>query len=1268
MSDQKLQDKLAKVNQLTKKKKYLEQKRSNRDFLDQGNGSQKNLVQKDEKVLKSKYQYENLKGKFVLSLKNIKASRENKRIKRNLESLNSLNETIAALNTDLTTIDNTLLDKVSEIELQQRELSVCNVQINELEKKIKASKKESKLKLDATRLNERDIKEYEKKKIDLRSDLEIVQTELGRKKKGNEWQGELLKELLTEKDTLEKSISNMRNEIALLVREETEANQNIELLKNEMKPLKITNIDVIANHSELAQCLKEKKSTVQKIEKEISNLQMTIEDKTLKIIEGKKYSSTLNLEINVLQKEVNSKKNYTSGLMSDFDDLESEIEERKIELASLEIELRDEVYTSDALKDKLARLKQTLQNFEEERLLLKKSYEAIQIEIKGSEEILRQMKIELEQCRLENLRLTHMTSDEEVFQKKLEEAISTKSESLEIAKATLKKKQTECYDVGVANRELTNTVSGLNEQQIGLSNQLELLETKESKLTEEQRAFNDSKNELTRLTIELQDKISSKKEMIKINELDIEEIKTKTTEQSNMISLLTNESLEVERALEVLDQNNTRYKVFHNQYINEIEALKSSLVTKKENRKKLTLAEENLKATSNELITEVNSYEEEIKAQNADKTSISKRIVELKERQEGFKKQKVQFIKETQVITNEIKRLDAERKQQDKLTIATEAEVMEVKNKIANLNSTVEVLKLDIVASNVEIDKVNGALASNITLQDQSETEKNKLEKELLEKQHEYGTLLNQKEQQEESINALSKNLQKLAKEKSELEKLEIILKEKSIRSNTTNNVLNENGEALENKIVSMKNTINIHENEISKHAREYERLTVIERKLKKDLLILKEGIPQLQAESNDQQNKCKLLDKELEGLRLKKNDLLSHNKTLEQNNSGLSDDNRTMRTLSNSLVLELKDLKKENENNKTKHEVLCEDKKTLEKEITSMKNIQGNHIAEIKNQSQIIEKYESDVTTANNTLNKLITRNQGFEKKMVNLAQEAIVLASNKTSLIEQLRNIESKVEESETSFNLKTSEVSKLRLETEKTKTRIQQRQTRAEQYDQTIDKLNGKLEQQKFINEELHRKSEKINVIAKDHLISEIKTELVRAEKRHEVLKKKMEDKLFEEDISLKNITEYKAAMKEKTQEIKKAETSIKRLNIELTNLSNESKQLYRENAGLTRKRDVLDKREKLLESTISKRLDTLSKTRDKLQNSREVDILMAGKMGLENTVIDSIMAEDELPPALPRREASSRPSKDSKSNVNSDETKAQSSNRNGRQSEI
>ena len=163
MGEKKLQDKLAKVTEMTEKKKYLEQKRTNDAFVKENSTAGKSVVVTEQEILKGKYEYENTKGIFVKALKNLKIGSEERKVKKNNKKLTQLNDKIFRLNKDLESLDNTIMDKVSEIEIQERDMLVCYQQVKEIESKIIAAKKEIQLKTNAFNTNEKEIKTLERK-------------------------------------------------------------------------------------------------------------------------------------------------------------------------------------------------------------------------------------------------------------------------------------------------------------------------------------------------------------------------------------------------------------------------------------------------------------------------------------------------------------------------------------------------------------------------------------------------------------------------------------------------------------------------------------------------------------------------------------------------------------------------------------------------------------------------------------------------------------------------------------------------------------------------------------------------------------------------------------------------------------------------------------------------------------------------------------------------------------------------------------------------
>jgi chromosome segregation ATPase len=1233
MSDKKLLDKLEKVNQLTEKKKYLEQKRTNRDFVDQNSDRNKEVILSDDKNLKSTYQYESLKGKFVLGLKNIKSNREDKKTQKNLKKLNKLNDKINQLNTDLSEVDNTIIEKVTEIELQQRELSVCHVQIKELETKIVASKKEIKLKVDAYNLNELEINEYEKNKADLRANLEATQSELGRKKKGNEWQGELLTELANEKDKLNENIASLKDQISVLIREEAEVSQNIELLRNQVRELNSIKEEVIEEYNVVMVEVNEVKVQFTKIEKDLDSTNNFINEKSEELEHKKKTKSELHIRISTLQSEINSKKTVSSSLSVSLDEIDLEIEERKIELSSLEIEYRDEDYIHNEILDKTERLRKSLQNFTEEKNVLKSKYDVLHEEIKTSETYVKELNLELEQCQLEVIRLEHMVDDEEVISKKLSQDLSQKTEELESLKSKVKSNQSKCYDLGVGNRELNNTISLLNEKNVGHLNQLESLDDKYDVLLLDEKQSVEKRNEFQRSISELEEKIGTRKNEVVVLSKKIEalECENKINKEKvyDLKLVLSSES----RLFEAQAAEHSNSLEEKNAFVGDIDEIKANIIAEQEKITLLNLKEKSLKATIQNIKKEVHTLEESLTLKVIEKDEHLRKVNDVTSTKEKWIFKKSELARSYANVLKEIESSKGILSDQSNVLSNVQEVVKDLVNDTKVAERENQSLRNTINTCLQNIQKTEKHMADVQQKHDLMLKEKITLEEKVARTKSTLITLNNSKEEKSLENIQLSNDIKELKENVKQYCLEEKGLSERKQTQNRNNTKISEEKSIMSNQLIRLKNSIETSNTELLLLNKKHDQLRSEMRSYQGELTKGQNKFQELDLSKKTIITECQRLDTKLAALKEKKINASAKDVMVEKDLNQLKHDCHSLKLLNNAIVLEINELEERTKQASASTFTLSQDKESLESKLKLAVQKRDKTQEDLKNRESRIANLKNDIIFNKKKVNTITPNLNILESKNSTSQTELIKCNKENESIIDRLKGIEEKILKQEEESVQAEKNITEMKCQSEKMTTQFQQKTQRSHEYDQKIERMRSEIEKQYIFNESIKRKVSKVNVVSKDELISELADELNQAKLRQDILQEKLEAKRLEKANSIGKINEMKTTVHGKLEQIKSQEKTIQSLNLELARLSSESKQLYRDNAGATKKISTLDKREKLLTKSVEKRFDSVGKTKEKLKNTREIDILMATKTGNQEYIFDKIMEEDETPPELP-----------------------------------
>ena len=573
MKDNKLTNKLLKVNQLTLKKTGIEHKKLVTEIIN----DESELKNTSTDLLAKKYKSESLKGHLALSLKKIKSKRHKDKIQVNNLKLSRLTENIETLYEQLGSKDNQLYMQINDVDLQKQGIDAAQQQIKNLGQRIFNSKNEVKFFINAFKENENIIIQNEQETIVLRNKLNDELAQIGKKEKGLQWQQELLKELQVENKSIKENISHNKMSLSDFSRREKEITSKMTNFSSELSSLEAKNSHLISNIKSQQNIFVTKQSLLTSKKSEYIRLNKSFLNKESEQKELKNKITEINSGLQEIKELTAEKYNSERELKRQLIINDEKLEEHKVEISNLKIDLKDREFTCEALKNQEVHILKNISKLDREKTAIESSLIEKKEKIDSAQKQIYSLEEDIEQYSFNINTILYQNEEHQLLISKSEVKIDNLNKSIILLEKDLLKSNKTSKDLRLKDETLALNISNtskvlsnleqkicsLEEERSGLKSNIKISQNTNEQILEKISLNKHQSSLYEEENIKLQMQLSNFQEEKKSLTIAQEEIKLKETnnlKNKNRLKELVQESqIELsiikERELETLQKN-----------------------------------------------------------------------------------------------------------------------------------------------------------------------------------------------------------------------------------------------------------------------------------------------------------------------------------------------------------------------------------------------------------------------------------------------------------------------------------------------------------------------------------------------------------------------------------------------------------------------------------------------------------------------------------------------------------------------------------------
>lgn len=434
-----------------------------------------------------------------------------------------------------------------------------------------------------------------------------------------------------------------------------------------------------------------KDTTIEELTNKVTELNTTIEGLNTSITEKDNKITELNGKITELEKQLKTCQEQCAAdkaqCEKDKAALQKQIDELTAAKTALEEQARKDAQTIEELRKQIADLEGQLAE-------CKKASKEKDSKIAELEDSIKDLKTKIESANNTNKELTNKL---EIANQKIKD-LGAQIEALKNENANLKNKITE---LGNTIKDKDSEIKRLTDRITELESQLK--QCQDQCTADETACENDKKNlekTIENLKRDLKDKSNELDSVKKELEETKKNLNTSNTENTELKKKVT----EIEKTVKDLEDKVNKANEDLNKANKEIEDLSTNLSTEKEKNKELTNENEKNRKAIQELETAKKTLEEE-------KAKIEEKSKELENKVEVAEKEKEQLAKDKETLEAEVERLKKELA--EKPDKCPTCDTKELKDKIAELEKTIENQKNDISKKDKEIADLKEKLANS---------------------------------------------------------------------------------------------------------------------------------------------------------------------------------------------------------------------------------------------------------------------------------------------------------------------------------------------------------------------------------------------------------------------------------------------------------------------------------------------------------------------------------------------------------------------------